>query len=93
MRHLLAMLTACALAACGHTPLAPTTPHWDARFGDNARATLARQVIDPAAGARAPANAAGIDAGAARAGYERYQRSFSGAAAQAPKFMISGDGK
>lgn len=50
------------------------TPHWDARFGAANRANLAAQAIDPAAANANPAS--GIDGRAARAAYERYQRSF-----------------
>ena len=94
MRLVLSMLALCALAACTNSPQGRSTPRWDRQFGDNARATLALQVIDPDAG-RNPNPAAGMDGRAARAGYERYQRSFSGTAPQAPApaFMISTDGK
>ncbi|HWW71903.1 MAG TPA: hypothetical protein VN089_18335 [Duganella sp.] len=91
MRLLLSMLAACTLAACANTHPVPTTPHWDNQFGDNARATLARQVIDPRAGRNADP-VAGMDGRAAHAGYERYQRTYSGAT-PAPAFMISGDAK
>lgn len=91
MRLLLGLLAACALAACANINPVPTTPHWDKQFGGNARATLARQVIDPQAGRNADP-AAGMDGRAAHAGYERYQRTFGGATPP-PTFMISGDAK
>jgi hypothetical protein len=91
MRLLLGMLAACTLAACANINPVSTTPRWDNQFGSNARATLARQVIDPQAG-RNPDPVAGMDGRAAHAGYERYQRTFSGAT-PAPTFMISGDAK
>ena len=90
MRLLLGMLAACTLAACS-SPRLQSTPRWDSQFGANARATLARQVIDPQAG-RNPDPVAGMDGRAAHAGYERYQRTFSGATPP-PTFMISGDAK
>ncbi len=92
MRLLLGMLAACALAACANTQLVQTTPRWDGQFGGNTRAALARQIVDPAAGRNADP-VAGMDGRAAQAGYERYQRTFSGPAAQAPTFMINSDAK
>lgn len=59
------------LAAC-----ASTTPHYDMRFGESVRATLASQVAHPDAGAnRNPV--AGIDGRAAAAAQERYEHSFA----------------
>lgn len=92
MRILFSMLAACALTACANTQLVQTTPRWDGQFGGNTRAALARQVIDPAAG-RNVNPVAGMDGRAAQAGYERYQRTFSGTVPQAPTFMINSDAK
>jgi hypothetical protein len=92
MRILLSMLAVCALAACVNTPLGRSTPQWDSQFGSSTRAAMAQQIIDP--GARRNADpVAGMDGKAAHGAYERYQRTFSGAAPTAPAFMISGDGK
>lgn len=71
LRIQLGTLLALLLSAC-----APTTPHWDARFGESVRATMASQVADPAAVRNAnPVD--GIDGRAARAAHERYERSFA----------------
>jgi hypothetical protein len=65
------------LAACTHT-----TPRLDSQFGSAVRTTLARQVLNPDAGAPAAA-AAGMDGRAARAALERYQSSFGAASSAA----------
>ncbi|NHZ92316.1 hypothetical protein F2P45_25400 [Massilia sp. CCM 8733] len=71
------LAAACWLGACS------STPHWDARFGQSVRASLAAQVIHPgAARANAPVN--GLDGKAAAAAHERYQRSAEAPAALAP---------
>jgi type IV pilus biogenesis protein CpaD/CtpE len=64
-------LTAWWLSAC-----ASSTPHYDQHFGESVRATLASQVINPAASAN-PNPVAGIDGRAAIAGQDHYERSFS----------------
>ena len=92
MRILFSMLAVCALAACVNTPLGKTTPQWNSQFGSSTRTALARQVIDPEARRNADP-VAGMNGKAAHGAYERYQRTFSGAAPQAPTFMISGDAK
>lgn len=92
MRILFSMLAACALTACTNAPLGRTTPYWDSQFGSSTRISLARQVIDPKAGRNANP-VAGMDGRAAQAGYERYQRTFSGTVPQAPTFMINSDAK
>jgi hypothetical protein len=92
MRILFSMLAACALAACVNTPLGKTTPQWDSQFGSSTRTALAQQVIDPKARRNADP-VAGMNGKAAHGAYERYQRTFSGTAPQAPTFMISGDAK
>jgi hypothetical protein len=92
MRILFSMLSVCALAACVNTPLGKTTPQWDSQFGSSTRTALAQQVIDPAARRNADP-VAGMNGQAAHGAYERYQRTFSGTAPQAPTFMISSDAK
>lgn len=92
MRILFSMLAVCSLAACVNTPLGKTTPQWDQQFGSSTRTAMARQVIDPNAGRNAD-TVAGMDGKAAHGAYERYQRTFSGTAPQAPTFMISSDFK
>lgn len=92
MRIIFSMLAVSTLAACANPPLVKTTPHWDGQFGSSARIALAQQIIDPKAG-RNTDPVAGMDGQAAHGAYERYQRSFSGSAPQAPVFMISGDAK
>ncbi|MET0267625.1 MAG: hypothetical protein ABW202_18670 [Duganella sp.] len=91
MRLLIVMLAACLLSACTAFPLQSSTPYWDNHFGANARLVLAQQVIDPAAGRNTDA-VAGIDGAAARAGYERYQKSFSGPPVP-PVFVLGDSGK
>lgn len=92
MRILFSMLAVCTLAACVNTPLGKTTPQWDKQFGSNTRTAMAQQIIDPQA-RRNTDPVAGMDGKAAQGAYERYQRTFSGAAPQAPTFMISSDAK
>jgi hypothetical protein len=87
MRLLFVTLALSTLAAC-----ASTTPNWDQQFGSNARIALARQIIDPGAG-RNTDPVAGMDGRAANAGYERYQRAFSGTTPQAPTFIINSGAK
>jgi len=92
MRILFSMLAVCTLAACVNTPLGNTTPQWDRQFGSGTRTALAQQIADPAARRNADP-VAGMNGQAARGAYERYQRTFSGTAPQAPTFMISSDAK
>lgn len=68
-----------------------TSPRFDAHFGDAVRANLAAQVIDPAASKNA-APATGIDGAAARAGQERYQRSFKDADASQERSLVGASG-
>lgn len=51
MRTMQALVAAALLALAG---CAATTPGWDAQFGDSVRQARAQQLVDPAAGARAP---------------------------------------
>jgi hypothetical protein len=72
---------AAALTACS------TTPHWDSRFGDAVRASLAAQVIDQAA-VRNANPAAGVDAKAGRGALERYHASFRAPPPPAPPISV-----
>ncbi|USX14751.1 hypothetical protein NHH88_02850 [Oxalobacteraceae bacterium OTU3CAMAD1] len=92
MRILFSMLAVCTLAACVNTPLGQTTPQWDKQFGSSTRTAMAQQIIDPQA-RRNTDPVAGMDGKAAQGAHERYQRTFSGTAPQAPTFMISSDAK
>ncbi|USX15532.1 hypothetical protein NHH88_07050 [Oxalobacteraceae bacterium OTU3CAMAD1] len=74
LRHfgarLLALAAACALSACANSP------NIDRQFGASVRAAVAQQTLDPrAVDDRRPVN--GLDAQAAAAAYENYQRSYS----------------
>ena len=54
---------------------ASRTPHWDQTFGNAVRASIASQVLDPAA-VRNTNPVSGIDGRAARAAQARYEGSF-----------------
>ena len=88
------MRTGIVLAALLLQGCVQTTPKWDRHFGESVRANLAAQVIDPAAAANNNP-AAGLDGTAARAGQERYERSFkeSGASASPALMNTLGNGK
>ena len=58
-----------ALTAC-----VPTTPQWDAQFGQSVRLSQQQQIIDPTAGGDAPVN--GIDGASGREAIVRYRSSF-----------------
>lgn len=80
------LLALASLAGC-----ASTSPAWDSGFGSAVRASVATQVIDPAASAnRNPA--AGIDAKAALGAQQQYEQSFARPAAHQPA-MLSGSGR
>ena len=87
MKHFtcLAMLLACC-TGCGST-----TPQWDSRFGDAARAAFAQQVMYPDAG-RANRAVSGIDGASAVATQERYRKSFAEPPAPASVFTIGVSG-
>lgn len=74
------------------TGCASTTPGWDARFGQDVRVMLARQVLDPEA-VRNDAHVSGIDSQAARAALERYQHSFTQPAAAPAPMLAQGNAK
>lgn len=79
---LLAGCAACLLSAC-----APTTPHWDANFGNSVRAAVAQQILNPEA-SQNPDQVSGMDGRAARETIDRYQKSFKEPAPQQNVFTI-----
>ena len=81
----LAMLLGAMLQGCS------ATPHFDDHFGAALRTNLSAQVIHPAAAANANP-AFGMDGAAARATYERYQRSFKETDPGANQSLVSGSG-
>jgi hypothetical protein len=80
-----AALAAMLLQGCS------TAPHFEDHFGDSVRASLAAQVIDPAAAANANP-ASGVDGKTALAARERYQRSFKEPDPQPLQLLIGGSG-
>jgi hypothetical protein len=71
-RALAAVLTSVwslILAAC-----VPTTPQWDAQFGQSVRLAQQQQTLDPTAGGDDPVN--GIDGSSGREAIVRYRSSF-----------------
>jgi hypothetical protein len=72
----------CLLSAC-----APTTPHWDAVFGDSVRTAVAQQTLNPDA-PRNPDPVSGIDGRAARSAIELYDKSFAKPEPQPNVFTI-----
>lgn len=79
---LLAVSAACLLSAC-----APTTPQWDANFGNSVRTAFEQQIINPDA-SKNPDPVSGMDGRAARETMDRYQKSFSEPAPQPNIFAI-----
>ncbi len=55
---------------------ATASPDWDARFGDNARALAAQQVIDPAAPTRNAQTSPRADGRSAREASERHAETY-----------------
>jgi type IV pilus biogenesis protein CpaD/CtpE len=80
---LVAAALALQLSACAVTP-----PQADARFGQSLRATLAAQVVDPAA-VRNTRPVAGLDGRAASSALAQYERSFEPAPAAPPMIVIA----
>lgn len=70
-----------ALSACS------STPYFDRHFGQSVRATLASQVIDPAA-VRNTNPVSGVDGRAAKGAQDRYEKSVE--APQALKGIMGG---
>jgi hypothetical protein len=68
-RLLLSGAVLLSLTAC-----VPTTPQWDAHFGQSVRRSQQQQIIDPTAGGDAPVN--GIDGTSGREAIVRYRSSF-----------------
>ena len=66
------VLLGLALSAAG---CASPTPHYDAQFGNSVRATMAAQVLDPAA-VRNTNPVLGMDGAAVQAAHERYHDSY-----------------
>lgn len=87
LNHMAALLALTAtLAGCAHT-----TPAWDNNFGTSVRASVAAQVVDPAAAANSNP-VTGIDGRAARASQLRYERSYV-APSDHSSSMITGSAK
>ena len=74
IRHLppklAALVAAGLLSAC-----VPTTPQWDANFGNSVRAAVAQQILNPEA-SQNPDPVSGMDGRAAREAVVSYQKSF-----------------
>ncbi len=68
---LFAGAVACTLLFAG---CAPTTPQWDAQFGESMRIAMQQQTLNPDAGGTAPVN--GIEAVTGRESITRYRDSF-----------------
>ena len=75
-RLLLSGVVFFSLTAC-----VPTTPQWDARFGQSVRLTQQQQIIDPT-----PVN--GIDGATGREAIVRYRSSFKELAPASSAFTI-----
>ncbi len=80
------LLMVAALQGCS------TTPRFNEHFGTAVRANLAAQALDPGAASNTDP-AIGIDGAAARAGIERYQRSFKEADPALDRPLIGTGGK
>ena len=78
---LLAITALWLLAAC-----VPTTPQWDAQFGQSVRRSQQQQIIDPTAGGDVPVN--GIDGASGREAMVRYRDSFKEPAPATSSFTI-----
>ena len=68
------------------TSCMPTTPLWDAQFGQSVRLSKQQQIIDPTAGGDAPVN--GIDGASGREAIVRYRSSFKEPAPASSAFTI-----
>ena len=68
------------------TACVPTTPQWDAQFGQSVRLSKQQQIIDPTAGGDAPVN--GIDGASGREAIVRYRNSFKEPAPSTSSFTI-----
>ena len=85
-RALAVMALAAALAGC-----APSTPHWESSFGNSVRASMAAQVIDPAA-VRNTDPVSGIDNKAALGIVGQYSQGYA-KPANAPAPMTTGQAR
>ena len=81
---LLAGAAVCLLSAC-----VPTTPQWDANFGNSVRTAVAQQILNPEA-SQNPDPVSGMDGRAAREAIVRYQKSFKEPPPQPNVFTIGG---
>lgn len=82
------LLTLMLLAGLGLlSACAPTTPQWDASFGNAVRTAIAQQTLHPDASGN-PDPVSGIDGRAAREAIDRYQKSFRQPAPQPNVFTI-----
>lgn len=79
---LLAGIAAGLLSAC-----APTTPQWDATFGNSVRAAVAQQILNPEASQNQDP-VSGMDGRAAHEAVGRYQKSFKQPEPQPNVFTI-----
>lgn len=79
---------ACFLLLAG---CAPTTPGWDAAFGESVRTATARQVMNPDA-SRNTDPVSGVDGRAAKEAMTRYQKSFVEKEPQRDVFTIGVSG-
>ncbi len=84
--QLLAGAVVFLLSAC-----APTTPQWDASFGNSVRAAVAAQTLNPEA-SKNPDPVSGMDGRAARDAIGRYQKSFKEPPPQPSVFTIGVSG-
>jgi hypothetical protein len=80
-RLLLSGVAMLSLTAC-----VPTTPQWDAQFGQSVRLSKQQQIIDLTAGGDAPVN--GIDGAIGREAIVRYRSSFKEPAPASSAFTI-----
>jgi hypothetical protein len=82
------LLQLISLAALGLlSACAPTTPQWDASFGNAVSTAIAQQTLNPDAYSN-PDPVSGIDGRAAREAMDRYQKSFKQPAPQPNVFTI-----
>ena len=70
---------------------APTTPGWDAAFGDSVKIAIAQQTLNPGASANTDP-VSGIDGRAAREAVNRYHKSFVEKDTQPHAFTIGVSG-
>ncbi len=91
MNLLIKQRAATLLILAGLAGCASTTPQWESSFGNSVRASLAAQVIDPAA-VRNTNPVSGLDNHAAMGIASQYSRSYA-MPASAPAPMTTGQGR